>query len=270
MDGITKLIALTAFSSLIGFAIHFLTDGSGKNGLPDELDIYEQGMFDLDSIPAGVHPLIIELPDSLRYGSTKGSTRNWGANFFTYYPRFSSPGDPQNSSFGMDCAGYCNGRISVAVNYRPHQINNARGNMFGFVSPNMADFIGRAALASRLKINGNKVTSNSLGSTVTAVGPQLGFDEGYQIDYPGGNGASPHTENILLRFGPDHTHYDLIAECYFRGSNHHCSLHFSLNCDPAIYVNVHGVDIDHVTDLADVRNKTDAFVTSMVRTPPCH
>ena len=39
------------------------------------------------SPPVSIH-WSFRLPEGLRFGSTKGSTRNWGANFFTYYPSF--------------------------------------------------------------------------------------------------------------------------------------------------------------------------------------
>ena len=261
-----------AACAVIGLAVVLLSLYSkhSRSEANDNLEIYEQGSFSLDAVPPSEHPLVIQLPESFRYGSTKGDTRSWGANLLAYYPSFSSPSDPSNAGFDLTCAGYCNGRILVAINYRPRAINNSRGNMDGVVSPNMADFIGRIAVISELDINGDRISSKSLGSTVTKLGTELGFDEGYLINYPGGNGVPPSSRKLLFRFGADHVHYDLTAECSLIGNNHHCSLHFSLNCDPAIYVKVGSVDIDHVTDLSDVRNKADAFVASMVRSEPCH
>jgi hypothetical protein len=105
-----------------------------------------------------------------------------------------------------------------------------------------------------------------IGSTKTDLGPQHGFDHGYEV-IPGSSGNG--IDQYLFHLSDDRTHYDLAATCSINQFAKTCSLHFSLKCNPAIYVQVVAIDMKHLDEFMDAVRKTDQFVTSMVRYPAC-
>ncbi len=144
------------------------------------IEIYEHwGNFTLASPPPEMKPIVLQVPEAFRYGSSKGATRNWGLNLLTYYPTFTSPQAPENTSFGLNCKGDCNGRILVAIENRAHSIGSPRSHN----SPNMGDYIARVELENLVPIGGTK----------RDLGPQHGFDNGYEVRIPASNGVGrPH------------------------------------------------------------------------------
>jgi hypothetical protein len=215
------------------------------------IEIYESwGNFTLAAPPPEMKPIVLQVPEAFRYGSSKGATRNWGLNLLTYYPNFTSPQAPENARFGLSCVGDCNGRILVSINNRTHSIDDPRR----FSSPNMGDYIARIDPLM------------PIGSTRTDLGPQHGFDSGYEVmPASTGNGI----DQYLFHLSEDRIHYDLTARCSINERAKKCTLHFSLKCNPAIYVQVVGIDIKQIDGFVDAARKADQFVTSMVRNPAC-
>lgn len=215
------------------------------------IEIYESwGNFTLAAPPPKMKPIVLQVPEAFRYGSSKGATRNWGLNLLTYYPSFTSPQAPENARFGLSCVGDCNGRILVSINNRTRSINDPRR----FNSPNMGDYIAR--------IDPLMPT----GSTKTDLGPQYGFDSGYEvIPASEGNGI----DQYLFHLSEDRIHYDLAARCSINQRAKVCTLHFSLKCNPAIYVQVVAIDMKYIDEFMNAVRKTDEFVASMVRDPAC-
>jgi hypothetical protein len=217
------------------------------------IEIYESwGNFTLGAPPPEIKPIVLQVPEAFRYGSSRGATRNWGLNLLTYYPTFTSPQAPENASFGLNCRGDCNGRILVAINNRTHSINDPRFN-----SPNMGDYIARVEPLI------------PIGSTKTDVEPQHRFDNGYEVRRPASNGVGDQIDRYLFHLSEDRVHYDVAARCSINQFAQTCILHFSLKCNPAIYVQVVAIDMKHIDEFIDVVRKTDQFVTSMVRNPAC-
>lgn len=220
------------------------------------VEIYEHwAQYTLAAPPPEIHPVLLQIPKAFRYGSSKEATRNWGLNLLTYYPSFTSPRAPQNASFGLDCKGDCNGRMLVSIESRTHSIRS----IDRFNSPNMGDYIARVDLQRLVPI----------GSTKTDLGPQSGFDSGYEVRIPASNGVGDRTEQHLFRLSEDRVHYDLAADCSINQFAKTCTLHFSLKCNPAIYVQVVAIDMKHFDEFMDVVQKADQFVTAMVREPSC-
>jgi hypothetical protein len=199
-------------------------------------------------------PIVLQVPETFRYGSSKGATRDWGLNLLTYYPSFTSPHAPDNASFGLNCKGDCNGRILVSIENRTHSINNSRW----LNSPNMADVVAHAAFSKSLAPK---------SSAVSDLAPQHGFDVGYEVRIPPSNGIGEQSHQYRFHLGGDGIHYDLAAKCSINRFTKVCTLHFSLKCNPAIYVQVVAIDMKHIDEFMDVVVKTDQFVTSMVRAP---
>jgi hypothetical protein len=215
------------------------------------IEIYESwGNFTLAAPPAEMKPIVLQVPEAFRYGSSKGATRSWGLNLLTYYPSFTSPQAPENAAFGLSCRGDCNGRILVSINDRTHSINAPQR----FNSPNMGDYIARIQ------------PLRPVGGTKTDLGPQHGFDHSYEVT-PGSTGGG--IDQHLFHLSADRIHYDLAARCSINPRAKSCTLHFSLKCNPAIYVQVVAIDMKHIDEFMDTMRKTDQFVTSMVRNPPC-
>jgi hypothetical protein len=227
----------------------------GQDEPAGSIAIYEHwGQSSLAAPPPDMPPIVLQVPEAFRYGSSKSKTRNWGLNLLTYYPRFTSPEAPENAAYGLKCAGDCNGRILVAINNRTHSIDDPR-----FHSPNMGDYIARVDLQRLVPI----------GSTKTDLAPQHGFDSGYEVLIPASNGVGDRVEQHLFHLSEDRVHYGLAADCEINQFARTCTLHFSLRCNPAIYVQVVAIDMKHLDEFMDVVRKTDQFVTSMVRDPAC-
>jgi hypothetical protein len=231
---------------------------------PGTIEIYEpNGIYTLAAPPPGMQPVILQVPEKFRYGSSKGSVRNWGLNILTYYPSFTSPQDPENAKFGLDCAGLCNGRVLIAVK------NQARGiRVTG--SPNMGDFIARNT------VKWNKTPPYPSNVQVRDLEPPDGFDDGFErVTRALGNapgGLSPNfaqVEQFYFRKAVDGIHYDLAATCRANPERTTCTLHFSLNCDPGISVSVNGLDGRYLKLAQDIKAKTDQFISRMVKAPTC-
>ena len=232
---------------------------------PGTIEIYEpDGTYTLAAPPPDMQPIILQVPEKFRYGSSKGSVRNWGLNILTYYPSFTSPQDPENAKFGLDCAGLCNGQVLIAVN------NQARG-ISRTGSPNMGDFIARNT------VKWNKTPPYPPNVQVRDLEPPEGFDEGFEReiralgDAP--SGVSPKVadvEQFYFRKAADGIHYDLAATCRVNPERTACILHFSLNCDPGISVSVNGLDGQYLKLSRDIKAKTDHFISQMVKAPACN
>jgi len=79
-------------------------------------------------------------------------------------------------------------------------------------------------------------------------------------------GAEPkplRKEIVLFRKASNADYYDLAATCE-AAARTTCILHFSLSCNPALYVAVHGLDETYLDRASDVVSKTDHFIGSML------
>ena len=221
------------------------------------IEIYEHwNTYTLDAPPSEEKPIVLQVPEPFRYGSSKGATRNWGLNLLTFYPSFTSPQAPENAAFGVGCRGDCNGRILIAINYAKHAINNPNG----LNSPNMGDAEAKMRLEKSLVPE---------GSSVRDLGSQYGFTRGYEVRIPKSNIVGEEIEQYLFRLSADEVNYDLSSDCSINKFARTCTLHFSLKCNPAIYVQVVAIDMKYIGEFMDVVRRTDQFVTSMVRIPAC-
>jgi hypothetical protein len=255
-----EMKAHPTFRQLIVAALAILLWNDGSKASEDGVvELYEHwNTYTLDAPPDDMKPIIFQVPEAFRYGSSKGSTRNWGLNLLTFYPNFRSSAAPENIGFGSGCIGDCNGRMLVAINNSEHAVHHPNVT-HGIDYPNMGDFIA----AARLKNLAPK------GLAITELGPQHGFDRGYEVQIPQYGAIVEKKNRYLFHLSEDHVHYDILAECQENKFAQTCSLHFSLKCNPAIYVQVVALSEKHLDELLDVVSKTDQFVTSMVRPPAC-
>jgi hypothetical protein len=246
-----------------GLVLSSVSDaGFAQASRPQTVEIYEQyGTYTLDAPPPEMHPIVLSIPEQFLYGSSKGAARNWGVNILTYYPSFSSPQDPANAAFGLKCAGICNGRILVSVANRKHSIS--------LDSPNMADFIART------EFKWSKTPPYPSNVQVRDIEPPPKFDEAFErvtsaTPSPTGDKhqAPALTKRTYLRKA-DSGHYDLAAICNVNQIRTSCILHFSLNCNPAIYVSVNGVDGSYLPMATEIKEKTDRFISAMIKKPSC-
>jgi hypothetical protein len=226
------------------------------------IEIYEQyGTYTLDAPPPEMHPIILAVPAQFLYGSSKEGSRNWGVNILTYYPSFTSPQDTPNADFGLKCIGICNGQILISVQNRKHSISS--------VSPNMGDFIART------EFKWSKTPPYPPNVQVRDIEPPVGFDEAFERVTNAK--ASPTGDKVresalitrtYLRKA-DSEHYDLTAICNVNQVKTSCILHFSLGCNPAIYVSINGVDGSYLPVAADIQEKAVRFISAMIKKPPC-
>jgi hypothetical protein len=235
----------------------FLTLGVLAAAEPPAIEIYEhRDGYTLDAPPPEMHPIVLSVPKDLLYGS-KVALRNFGISILTYYPNFTSPNDPNNVDFGLACVGICNGRILISIENRPHSISTN--------SPNMADYIARAELRwSKTPPYPPNVHVTDLSSKVN------GFDEAFErttstlVDQ-----KIVLTQRTYLKKDADGVHYNLAAVCDVTDRKIGCILHFSLTCNAGIYVSVRGVDGSYLDQAEDIKEKTDHFISTMVRKPFC-
>jgi hypothetical protein len=231
---------------------------------PGTIEIYEsEGAYILADPPPHMHPIILQVPENFRYGSSKGASRNWGINILTYYPNFTSPEDPENAKFGLSCAGDCNGRILILVENMSRGL--ARSN-----SPSRGDYVARATTKWYLT---PPYPSNV---RVSSLGPNFGFDEGYERvttvpDPVTGRMSSniARVERYYFRKAADKAHIDLAATCNVNSQRTTCILHFSLRCNAGIAVSVNGLDSQYLPSSGDIKDKADHFISEMVRVPAC-
>ena len=255
-----KIFFLLSFMLFL-IAIKIAYPKSEVHGGDGRIEIYEHwNIYTLDAPPPEMVPIVLQVPDAFRYGSSVGSTRNWGLNILTYYPTFTSLQAPENAPYGLKCAGDCNGRIMISIENSAHGIHhpeNNRGNDY----PNMGDRTYRIDRDSYIPIRGS--------STFRDIGPQRGFDSSWEVHIPGNDSVDEITYLHLGRLSGDHIHYDLAAECDINAYAKTCTLHFSLKCNPIIYVKVVAINMRYFSMFADVVSKADNFVSSMVLYPPC-
>jgi hypothetical protein len=236
--------------------------GSAQASEPRTIEIYEQyGTYTLDAPPSEMHPIVLSIPEQFLYGSSKEASRNWGVNILTYYPSFTSPQDPANAAFGLKCTGICNGQILVSVANRKHSIS--------LDFPNMGDFIAHT------EFKWSKTPPYPSNVQVRDIEPPPGFDEAFErvtsaTPSPTGDKhqAPALTKRTYLRKA-DSGHYDLAAICNVNQIKTSCILHFSLNCNPAIYVSVNGVDGSYLPMATDIKDKADRFISAMIKKPSC-
>lgn len=262
------LLATILICCLLGVVfvanLHIETAGAAD---ADTVEIFEKyGTYVLSAPPPNMHPIVLRVPDDFRYGSSKGATRDWGINILTYYPSFTSPREARNARFGLDCAGICNGRILIAIENRSHLSETG--------SPNMGDFIAKA------QINAFLTPPYPPYIHVTNLGPVDGFSEELEhvtMAHDASNNPTGRQPVAISRYyfrkAPDHMHYDLMALCDVSEVDPQrstCTLHFSLACNPAIYVTVNGLDSRYLSVAEDIRSKTDRFISGMVISPVCN
>jgi hypothetical protein len=210
-----------------------------------------------------MEPIILQVPERFRYGSSKGNSRNWGLNILTYCPSFTSPDDPENPKFGANCAGICNGRILIAVENQVRALSR-----LGL--PNMGDFIARNTMRWL------KTPPYPQNVQVHDLRGSDRFDEAFErvttVPSDATNSSSSHfaeVQKFYFRRAENVSHYDLAATCNARAERTTCILHFSLLCDAGISISVNGLDEQYLKFSGDIKEKVDRFISGMVRTPPC-
>lgn len=244
-------------------AVAVLSSTAASAAQTDTIELYESyGTYTLKAPPADMQPITLDVPHKFRYGSSKGKLRDWGVNILTFYPGLTSPSDPENVKFGLDCVGICNGRILVAVRNRTHSVGE-------FGSPNMGDFIAHAA------IRWNLTPPYPPNVHVAKLGPRDGFDDVFEVttrllDSQGRVLSKiARTEQFYFRRADHGGDYDLAATCDVSSERTTCTLHFSLLCDPRVYVSVNGLNGSYLPMATDIKGRVDRFVSAMVKEPMC-
>ena len=214
------------------------------------------GNYLLQSPPPDVHPAVFMVPQEFLWGSTRNAAKvnnhAWGIQILTYYPGFSSPAAPQNKEFGLNCVGYCNGRILIYIAYNPAML---RGGIANFADANV-----RGQLSSRKFITNlpqHNATYNDFGSRGPFTGGFEHLVRGVQ------HLKDALDEQVLWRETKD-GHYDLVARCSPNAPNPTCLLDFSASCNPAISVEV-TVGMRDIDRAADIKGKTNALLLPMIK-----
>jgi len=226
----------------------------------ETIEIYESyGSYTLALPPPEMQPIFLSIPAAFLYEGSKVGRRNWGVNLLTYYPTFTSPKEQANADFGLRCAGICNGRILISVANRTHSISQ--------MIPNMGDFIARAQL------KWSKTPPYPTNVRVRDIDPVEGFDEGFErstfVLRDAAQDKPAYLERVYLRKESNRDYHDLTATCVVNNYGTTCILHFSLRCNPAVYVTVNGLNGSYLSRAADIKEKTDLFISKMVTEPSC-
>ncbi len=226
----------------------------------NRIELYPYGgrYYLLQSPPPDVTPAVFMVPQEFRWGSTSNvaqiKNHAWGIQILTYYPGFSNPAAPQNREFGLDCAGYCNGRIMIYISYNPAMV---RANI-----ANTADASVHGELENRKFISGLQLSN----VTFKDLGPGGSFDGGFDhiAMVPGSQPPKIGSYDRFLWRKTADGHYDLVAKCGLDASSPHCLLHFSSSCNPAISVQV-TIDMRDIDRAGDIKEKTNAFLLPMIK-----
>jgi hypothetical protein len=254
-------------------------DRTKRPGLEDGvIEIYEpDSKQDLNDPPTDVPPIILKLPEKFRIYPSNGVVRDWGAYLMTYYPSFTSPRDPENASYGLNCVGYCNGQISISI-------QNVGRDAPGPANPRaqfQTDYIVRGILS--MKYDWAIETSwpqMALSNTLyTDLPPQEGFDivfEEMNTAAKDARNIKPDTYRHINRFyihkNKEFNYFDFLVRCQIpAGANQAfaCELHFLLECNPSVFVKVHIVKDEYSIEFFNLRSSVDRFVSSMIIKPEC-
>ncbi|MGO9171456.1 MAG: hypothetical protein ACLP7P_05780 [Rhodomicrobium sp.] len=256
---------------------------AGPYSLPDAeegiVEIYEpDGVHGLEDPRTDVPPIILKIPERFRGNGRRGGRRDWGLNLLTYYPGFTSPREPENAKFGLSCAGYCNGRILITIeNGSSFRLPDTRGNRYN--AKTHADYIARHMLEEKKERQWPQHYQPNLHTT--DLEPQAGFGIVFEElwtkmeDAP--NVIPEHYTEIMryyLRKNQEGEYFDLVVSCHVPSGNNTyepftCTLHFSLACNPAVSVEVTGVDGKFVPEFDKIQTETDRFVSAMLVKPQC-
>jgi hypothetical protein len=251
------VLLLAACAAVIAVASAALQPSAVTNEEQRRIELYSYaGDYTLQSPPPDVHPAVFMVPQEFRWGSTRNvarvSNHAWGIQILTYYPGFSSPAAPQNKEFGLNCVGYCNGRILMYVSYNPAMVRDGIANF--------ADANVRGQLSSRKFITDLRQHN----ATFKDLGPRGPFTGGFEHLVLGAQHIKHGLdEQVLWRENKD-GHYDLVARCRPNAPNPICFLDFSVSCNPAISVQV-TVGMRDIDRAADIKDKANAFLLPMIK-----
>jgi len=241
-------------ASGLGLVTKAYAVGSEQSGV---VELYEYGG---DHSPT---PLVLQIPKEFRYGSSVGQQKSWGTNILTFYPSLTSPKDPANAPYGLQCVGFCNGRILISIEYRP-----------SILTRRTAQTAADAGALGVLRFNHQTGPPNV---HVVDLEPQFGFDEVFDrtIEAPPGANASGsqnklRVDRYLLRRSPDKTHYDSYAHCSMSTTVQGCEINFSLSCNPAIRVTVGGWPFQRMDQASEIQRRVEHFIAAMVKEPKCN
>lgn len=252
-------------------------DRARRPGLEqDVIEIYEaDAKHTLDDPPTDVPPIILKLPEKFRASISKGAVRDWGAYILTYYPSFTSPRDPENAKYGLSCVGYCNGQILVSI-------ENIGRNAPGSINPKaqfQTDYLARYVLGEK---NERKYPQFAIPHILdTDLPPQAGFDIVFEELNTADDDAKhirpscyKQIERFYIHKNKKFNYFDFFVQCQVPSGDNHfeqflCELHFTLACNPAVYVKVSIVGEQIVPELLNIRAEVEQFVSGMIVKPEC-
>lgn len=254
-------------------------DRTKRPGLEDGvIEIYEpDSKQDLNDPPTDVPPIVLKLPEKFRTGTSKGVVRDWGAYLMTYYPSFTSPRDPENANYGLNCVGYCNGQISISI-------ENVGRNAPSPANPKarfLTDRLVRSFLSDKYDWAIETSWPQMALSNVlyTDLPPQAGFDmviEKMLTSAKDARNLQPGTYKHIDRYyahkNKELDYFDFLVECQIpAGANQAftCELNFLLACNPSVFVGVFIVKDEYSIDFFDLRSSVDRFLSDMIMKPEC-
>lgn len=221
---------------------------------PRLVEVFEHGGFESPI------PIVLQVPQEFRYGSSVGRQKTWGISILTFYPSFTSPRDPANIPYNIDsgCKGYCNGRILISV-------GNHIGNVAYNHSASSIDLISEVRIKDYERKSPNK--------RVLDLEAQFGFDRVFDVELISRD-SRPDPEHSwimrhLLRSSRDKASYDLVASCSMSTPYHACEVFFPLACNPGIRVEVNGWLYEYLRDVWELQRRVDQFISAMVKQPKC-
>lgn len=229
-------------SALIGGAFLF----SGKNADPSP------SLVEIVSWEPSAPSVLLEIPHKFRYRSSIGVEKTSGVNILTYYPSFTSLADWENFSQSIrGCVGYCNGRMLISID-----------NIFTGITRD--NFINSSTATSRGYFAYNH--SKDPHIRIVDLEPQSGFD--FVFDKLSGQHFG-FKRRYLLRSSADKSLYELAADCSMDTPYHGCILAFSLSCNPAIAIEIHGWAYERLDKALELQRDVDRFISAMVKQPKC-
>ncbi len=230
------------------------------------IEIYQSdGRHTLQDPPTDVAPIVLKIPENFRVYHSKGATRDWDVNLLTYYPGFTSPQDPENAKFGLSCAGFCNGQMLVHIENRGRSFKQSNLSGKQYYSLTAAHEYARQLLQEKKELQLPGYHRPNLH--VTDYAPEAGFDVIFEKLYTTMEDAPniipghfAEVKRFYLRWNQAHEYYDLVADCHIpSGANTFerftCKLRFSLACNPAVSIQVTGVDGKYLSVFGESKRK---------------
>jgi hypothetical protein len=198
--------------------------------------------------------IFMNIPGDFTYGSSASINKGYGINLLTWLSNFKSASALENREFGLQCGGYCNGRVLLSIRNDASYIPKEYATKADFL---VRKFFENNKYGTEEFVKKEIKIENSFGFTDA-------YDEFHQSDFP----KHLITQYLFHRI-PSKSTYDQFATCHPEAPFPGCSFTFSLDCEPSLSVSVSVVRYADMVEATEIQRKVNRFLTPFILTERC-